>query len=479
LFFTSDRSGVRELYTFELEGETTRRLYLTARVATGIHDATVVPLPNRSADVGASTRTTIVATVSHADGLHLERLDVSRDGWVAMPPAPAVPDPSFADAEPPPLSPQDAFPTKPYKPLGDLLPRGWTPVFATVEELGLFVGGATAGIDVIGRHSWQVSGAYGRDDRTVGSASYVYRRFAHAALFGQFASTWRLEQAIETSAGELLRLERKRSAAFGVVFPWQTFRRSAFVSTSFQIEDRHRENAGDFSAVSSADPVQQDPTLVGGGLGLSFGNVQAGLRSISVQDGVRMFASIDYLKATEGDRWRSGWELGGAVYRSFPSWTTSGRPVLAATVSIAEQRGPAAGRLTAGGLGTSSILEAGGSNFEVRGYPPGFVAADAMWSARTEMRLPVARISRGLGALPFYLRGLSAAWFVDSVGAATDADRLGSPQLVSTGAELSTDISLFSFVPIRIRSGVGVPLKSLGPVNSGDARFYITAGTSF
>src|SRR6185503_16441876 len=114
---------------------------------------------------------------------------------------------------------------------------------------------------------------------------------------------------IETSVGELLRLERKRSAAFGVVFPWQTFRKAMFLSTSVQIEDRYRENAGDVSAVSSADPIQQDPTLVGGGLGLTFGNAQAGLRSISVQDGVRMIAAIDYLTATEGDRWRSGWEL--------------------------------------------------------------------------------------------------------------------------------------------------------------------------
>ena len=476
LFFTSDRSGVRELYSLELEGDSLRT-YLAARVATGIHDATVVA---SSGCAGVdSDRTTLVATVTHADGRHLERLDISRDRWVPMPSPAANATPRPADLEAPPLAEKDMFPTRPYTPARDLIPHGWSPVFATVEELGLFVGGATGSVDVIGRHSWRAAAAYGTDGRTAGSGSYAYRRFAHAAMFGQFASTWRLEQRIESSVGELLRLERKRSAAFGVVFPWQTFRRATSVITSFQIEDRYRENAGDFSAVSSADPIQQDPTLVGGGVGLRFGNVQKGLRSISVQGGVGIFAGIDYLKATEGDRWRSGWELGGSLYRSFPSWTTSGRPVLAATVRVAEQRGPAAGRLTAGGLGTSSILEAGGSDFEVRGYPPGFVAADAMWSARTEMRLPVARISRGLGAFPFYLRGFSSSWFVDSVGAASSADRLGWPQLLSTGAELSTDITLFSFVSIRIRTGVGVPLKSLGPVSSGDGRFYVTAGTSF
>ncbi len=337
LFFTSDRSGVRELYSLELEGDSPRT-YLTARVATGIHDVTVVA-SSRSAGVD-SDRTTIVATVTHADGRHLERLDISRDRWVTVPSPAANATPRPADIEPPPLSEKDMFPTTPYTPASDLIPRGWSPVFATVEELGLFVGGATGSVDVIGRHSWQAAAAYGPDGRTAGSGSYAYRRFAHAAMFGQFASTWRLEQRIESSVGELLRLERKRSAAFGVVFPWQTFRRATSVITSFQIEDRHRENAGDFSAVSSADPIQQDPTLVGGGVRLRFGNVQAGLRSISVQDGIGLFAGIDYLKATEGDRWRSGWELGGSLYRSFPSWTTSGRPGTRVDCACGRTAGP-------------------------------------------------------------------------------------------------------------------------------------------
>jgi hypothetical protein len=153
--------------------------------------------------------------------------------------------------------------------------------------------------------------------------------------------------------------------------------------------------------------------------------------------------------------------------------------VLAATARIAEQRGPAARRLSAGGVGTAAVIEAGDSNFEVRGYPPGFVAASALWSARTELRQPIARVSRGLGALPLYLRGLSGSWFVDSAGAASRVAGLGSPQLLSVGAEVSSDLTFFSFVAVRLRTGVGVPMKSLGPVSRGEARFYMTLGTSF
>ncbi len=469
LFFTSDRSGVRELYGVELDGDTSPRAYLAARVTTGLHEVTLVP-------DAVSPRTVIIATVVHADGRHLERLEVDRASWIAapVPAADYAARPGDPDAAPVLL---DATVPRPYSPFRDLLPTGWSPVIATIGGVGSFAGAATGGVDVIGRHQWQGSAALGPDSRWFGSAGYVYRRFPRAQLFGQVSSRWRLEQRIESGDAELLRLERRRAVAVGAVFPWRTLRRLTLLSASLQIEDRHREDSGDAGSV--AEPIEQRPTLVGGGLGVSFGNTQAGPRSISVQDGVLMTAAANYMKATADDRWRSGWEVSASAYRSLPSWTTSGRPVLAATVRVAEERGPAASRLTAGGLGTTAILDGSGTNFEVRGYPEGFVTASALWSARTELRLPIARVSRGLGAAPVYLRRLSGSWFVDSVGGATSVDRLGAPQLLSTGAELSSDIALFSFLAIRIRTGVGVPLKSLGPVSRGDARFYVTAGTSF
>jgi Tol biopolymer transport system component len=475
LFFTSDRTGLRELYGLELDGaaapQTAPQLYLTARVPTGLHEITLIP-------DAVSDRTVIVATVTHADGRHLERLEIDRGSWVAAP-APAAEYAAHSNGPDTAPSALDASEVRPYSPARDLLPTGWSPVAETITELGIFAGVETGGADAIGRHEWQGRAAVGPDARVMGSAGYGYRRFPRTQLFAQASSTWRLVQRIESSDGELLRLERKRAAAVGLVYPLRTLRRLTTLSGSLQLEDRHREDVGDTAAVSAAEPIEQEPTLVGGGLGLTFGNSQAGSRSISAQDGVRLFASANYLQSTTDDRWRSGWEVASSLYQSFPSWTLSGRPVLAATVRVAEERGPAASRLTAGGPGATTVFESGAANFEARGYPAGFVAAAAMWGARTELRLPVARVSRGLGASPLYLRRLSASWFIDSVGAAARLNRLGAPQLLSTGAELASDISVFSFFVIRVRTGVGVPLKSLGPVTRGDARFYMAAGTSF
>lgn len=474
VFVTSGRTGIRELYSVELDEDRPPRLYAAGRVATGVHDLAIVPSD------AASNRTTIVATVTHADGQHLERFDIDRTAMVDAP----APAPEFAllpatkDTTLPGI---DARPSSPYAPARDLLPTGWSPVLATVGEIGAFVGAATGGIDVIGRHAWQGRAAIGPDGRVMGAATYVYRRFARAELFGQASSTWRLEQRLETEGGELLRLERRRSAAIGINVPWRTARRSTVLSANVEVQHRDREYGGRTASVAAAaNPLVRVPTLAGGGLAFSFRNTQSGVRSISEQDGVRAFASASYLKATSDERWRAGWEMALSTYRSLPSWTRDGRPVIAAAVRVAEERGPAASLLTAGGLATTAVFEGGSStNVEVRGYPPGFVAAGALWGARTELRLPVARVSRGLGASPFYLRGFSGTWFVDSVGGAGRVSRLGSPQLLSTGAEVASDISLFSFAVLRIRTGVGVPLKSLGPVGRGDARVYVTAGTSF
>jgi len=470
LFFTSDRTGLSALYGLELDGDANPRLYLTARVATGLHEVTVVPQ-------AMSGRTSIVAIVTHADGRHLERLEIDRASWVAAPDQA----PEYAAGR---RGPETALTlpeatARSYWPARDLVPAGWSPVTEIVGELGVFAGVATGGVDVIGRHQWQGSLAVGPGGRAMGFVQYGYRRFPRALLFAQASSAWRLEQRVESADGELLRLERERSAAVGIVFPWRTLRRQTVLSTSLQIEERVIEDIGDRAAVAAAEPIPHEPTLVGGGLRLSFGNTQSGGRSISLQDGIRTSVAANYLRATADDRWRSGWDAAAAAYRSFPSWTKAGRPVLAASVRIAEERGPAASRLTAGGVGGTAVFEGGAANFEVRGYPAGFVAAGALWGARTELRVPVARVSRGFGASPLYLRHFSASWFADGVGAAPRVNRLGAPQLLSTGAELSSELSLFSFIPIRVRTGVGVPLKGLGPVSRGDARFYVAAGTSF
>ncbi len=125
LFFTSDRTGIRELYGLEIDGDANPRLYLTARVATGLHEVTVIPTRRGAGDANAPSafkdRTSLVAIVTHADGRHLERVEIERAAWTAAP-APVA---EYAQRSGDPDSPAsfDSTATKAYTPARDLLPQ--------------------------------------------------------------------------------------------------------------------------------------------------------------------------------------------------------------------------------------------------------------------------------------------------------------------------------------------------------------------
>ena len=112
---TSERTGIRELYAVELNGDSNPRLYLTARVPTGFHDMTIV---GRGSSV-----TSVVATVTHADGRHLERFEVDRAAWIEAP-APAAPYAPRTGARDAPQALSDATASRPYSPIRDLFPTG-------------------------------------------------------------------------------------------------------------------------------------------------------------------------------------------------------------------------------------------------------------------------------------------------------------------------------------------------------------------
>jgi hypothetical protein len=342
-----------------------------------------------------------------------------------------------------------------------------------LEGVGIFAGAESASADAIGRHAWQANAAAGAAGRVMGSADYSYTRYPHAWFFAHVEQDWRLEERVPTSGGDARRFERKRAAVAGIAVPFMGLRRQTIVHVAAEAEDRV-----DSWAAQPAPGARDIPDRPLSGLSTSvrFSTTSAGLRSISAQDGIRIFGSFDYLTGS-GGAWRSGREVALGLYRSFPSWTRAGRPVAAALVRVAEQRGPETSHLTAGGAGTGDDIDS--STFIARGYPLGILASRAMWSVRAEARLPIARISRGIGTLPVYARSLSATAFADAVGA---ADRMGDPggaDLVSVGAELVGDVTFFSFVPLRVRAGVGVPVRPVRGVAVGEARVFVATGTGF
>ena len=248
----------------------------------------------------------IVATVTHADGRHLERLEIDRAAWVAAP-APAAEyaqRPAGPEAHVCRLDPTRA--AEPYSPARDLLADR---LVAGVREGGGAGSPSRASRrERGGRHRQaRMAGERRRTDPKAGRSDPRAMSIADSSC--ACCSDRSRRPGGSSSASNPKPASCCASSASGPrpsasCFPGTTLRRRTFFSASVQIEDRHRENRGRRGAVSAArsDPAGTDTR--GGGLGLSFGNAQAGLRSISAQDGVRMSASVDYLQATA--------EIGGA-----------------------------------------------------------------------------------------------------------------------------------------------------------------------
>jgi len=132
----------------------------------------------------------------------------------------------------------------------------------------------------------------------------------------------------------------------------------------------------------------------------------------------------------------------------------------------------------------------------LRGYPLGSDFGDLYWLTGAEYRLPLAQVQRGVGTVPFFLRNVSAAGFVDVGNAfnnptsvlgrsATGAELLDAAiaePLVGVGGEVSVRVVLGWAVSLTGRFGYGVGLtggNALSPADGLLAPAYARLGGSF
>jgi hypothetical protein len=108
----------------------------------------------------------------------------------------------------------------------------------------------------------------------------------------------------------------------------------------------------------------------------------------------------------------------------------------------------------------------------LRGYPPGAFSGSLYLLGSAEYRMPIWYIEKGFLTLPFYLRQLHGAVFVDvgGTGDSLDEDILK----VGLGTELRLDMQIFYHLPITLRLGYGRGLSE-----GGNHNFYLALGWGF
>ncbi len=497
LYFSSERSGVYDVYAFEL-GAGTRAVAgagpgTRPRAPGRLRQVTNVELGAFEPQVSPDGRTLAFVSYSRR-GYDLASIPLDRAKWLE--PEPARPR-ALRGPGAPPLPPDPTFPDHPYRPLDTLRPTFWLPWLGT-DGGGLTAGAVTGGADVLLQHAYALQAWYGVASREPGyDAQYVGTWLFPRLTLGSSRSIGttpgypsRLEEDWTLGQVSLRATDTHLDRSSAVAVGWRALRLRSIGGPPGQPTDRRVAAFRDGTASE-----------------LSF--------SASTRDAFRFVSSIS---AEEGRSFvvsarLARPELGGsfayasarAAAAQYLRLPFTAHAVLALRGSVGVAGGSLGGRepFSLGGAPPTDVVELAlapllGASFPVdvlRGYASGALAGSSLLSTTAELRFPIARVERGFRAWPVQLRRVHGALFVDAGGAfpalngaplhdfaARDRVRFGA------GGELRLEIVLGYAFRTDLRLGAARGLGPLlapghfgGPFSDplAETQLYLTLGPSF
>lgn len=502
LVFTSDRSGIPNIYAYDMTvevagtemapdtagpaldraGEGTRGTSEPLRQVTNLLTGAFYP------DISPDGRW-LYFSGYHADGFHIERIPFDPATWREA--APALEAQRLAGAARKgrvgrggaAATADDTGavtgPVRPYSPLRSLLPRYWSPYVAVSSSVGNSYGAMTSGADLVGRHTYGLQAAYHPTDRLFeGEVAYRYAGLGLPVLGLTASRSWeRTPIELEGAPGARL-LQRENEVRLTATLLRQRYRSTAELTVGAESSHRARTLQGtdDYRLLAPIDH------LVGAVVQVGFANYRAQPFSISAEDGVALAIAgrrrwdLEPFRDSDGRSFDGGYDEVTGQVKAYKAFDLPGyaQHVLALRLGGRWRQGPGATAFGIGGSSGSSLdlgvatIGGGSRLLPVRGFGRDVRAGTRAWSGSLEYRFPIGMVGRGVGLVPVFLDRISGSLFLDAgdayCGEAERASLIGcSPDdaspLVSTGAELGVDISLFFSRPTRFRGGLAVPVQ--------------------
>ena len=457
----------------------------------------------------------------HRDGWHIERIPFAPEEWFS----PQSTHERFAEAPAPATATADIGGTGGnYRALPTLRPYFWRPLFRLAEQgtstldsmrytvFEPFVGLATEGHDLVGRHQYELGAWVSIDgERFTGDFGYSFNGLGNPVLglsagqsYDASSRTFPLRVS-ETEVREFFLVEKERWATLGASFR-RTRYRSVFGFSLSGSRVREFLTLQDLQGEAGPELVRPAPQTDFTQLRatLSASNAQRRAFSLSREDGLSGWVSVRTQRVmglesekrdVRGDD-RSLTELTGefSAYRSFRAGGFANH-VLALRFSAGQSDGPGANQFhfdIGGAEGTPEALTGfglfGGTArlFPIRGYPENVRSGQTAWTGSVEYRFPILLIDRGLGPLPLFFDRFHGSVFLDAGNAwgpelnEQNYDNPPQDMLMSAGVEASLIVAPVYQGGLTLRFGAGFPLVELEvPAIESDPVFYIRLGNAF
>ncbi len=441
IYFTSDRTGIFNLYAYDLS---TRNISRVTNVLGGAF--TPAPSPD-----GKS----IAFSSYSARGYDIHLQPVQQASWT-----PAGP---YLDTYPSVTYKDRPVETKssPYNPLPTLVPRFWLPWYGHSEASNDLWGFLTFDQDAVERHSYVLSGLYSPTSyRTWYSFAYAYDGLYPTVQVAASDLDMTFASLLTDRTGTADYVQRERTVDVALVFPLLKNLSQHVLTVGY----RRKE----VSALTSlppwpgySGPVPAEGILASGRLSYLFNNAHQYAFSISPEGGRTVEIGYERLDRSLGSdfavtKYTADWH----EYIDFP-WK---HHVLLARVFGGTSEGdviPQRAFQLGGDNPGNTTIPVDAEIVYLRGYPLNAFRGRKAALASLEYRFPVRNIESGFGTAPVFLRRLHGAVFAEA-GNAWDGSFRSKDFKRSIGGELRLDTTLVYYLPITFRFVVAKGLDDKG-----------------
>ena len=440
LYFSSDRSGIFNLYAYDLA---TRIISQVSNVLGGAFMPSITPDGNEIAFANYS---------SHGYDIHV--MENRQAAWKA---ADAYHDPyPKLEYNEQPVS----FELGPYSPLPTLYPKLWLPNFGYSTYSGFLGGVFTFGADAVGRHSYTLSALYGpSEQRTWYDFNYIYAGMFPRLEFRAMDMDWGYASLFEQQAGFIAKgnyIERARVLDAALVFPLTKLDQQHELGIGY----RRKAMAGlsqvpPWAGYDGAIPAQG--VLASGRVSYFFNNAERYGYSISPENGRSIELGYERLSKIIGSDFnleKVTFDWHEYIDLPFDHHVMLLRAYAGkSTGDVIAQRAFQLGGDNPGDL-TINVIE---QNVYLRGYQFNQYRGQKIGLLSAEYRFPIQNIENGLNNAPLFFKRLHGAIFAEA-GNAWDTIYSSKDLKRAVGFEARVDVSLAYVLPVTVRFGIAKAL---------------------